>query len=95
MAQRRSRGGRVIEGLLGRHGNDDRVLVFTHGGILAFMIASLLGTGRTWGLGARNTGIFDFSLDLERWSLDDDLLHNSGLWRISRFNDASHVSSVH
>ncbi|MCH9010846.1 MAG: histidine phosphatase family protein [Chloroflexi bacterium] len=94
LAQRRSRGSRLVESLLDRHGNDDRVLVFTHGGILAFMIASLLGTDRTWGLGAQNTGIFDFSLDLERWSQDGNLLHNSALWRISRFNDASHVSSV-
>ncbi|MCH8063227.1 MAG: histidine phosphatase family protein, partial [Chloroflexi bacterium] len=95
LAQRRSRGSRVVEGLLNRHGNDDQVLVFTHGGILAFMIANLLGTGRTWGLGAQNTGIFDFSLDLERWSNDGDLLHNSALWRISRFNDASHLSALH
>ena len=94
LAQRRSRGSRLVESLLDRHGNDDRVLVFTHGGILAFMIASLLGTDRTWGLGAQNTGIFDFSLDLERWSHEGNLLHNSALWRISRFNDASHVSSV-
>ena len=94
LAQRRSRGGRVVEGLLDRHENDDRVLVFTHGGILQFMIANLLGTGRTWGMGAQNTGIFDFDLDLERWSQDGDSLHNPVHWRISRFNDASHLSAL-
>lgn len=95
LARRRSRGNSVVESLLGRHGNDDRVLVFTHGGILAHMIAKLLGTDRTWGIGAQNTGIFDFSLDLEHWSQDGDSLHNRVLWRISRFNDASHISGLH
>ncbi len=94
LAQRRSRGSRVVESLLDRHGNDDRVLVFTHGGILSFLIANLLGTDRTWGTGAHNTGIFDFSLDLERWSHDGGPLHNTTLWRISRFNDASHISTL-
>ena len=93
-AQRKSRGGRVVESLLDRRRDNDRVLVFTHGGILQHIIASLLGTGRTWGLGAHNTGIFDFSLDVERWSNDGDSLHNPILWRISRFNDASHLSTL-
>ena len=94
LAQRRSRGGRVVESLLDRRENEDQVLVFTHGGILQFMIASLLGTDRTWGIGAQNTGIFDFSLDLARWSQDGDSLHNPVLWSISRFNDASHLSAL-
>ncbi len=93
-AQRRSRGSRVVESLLDRHENSDQVLVLTHGGILQFMIANLLGTGRTWGMGAQNTGIFDFNLDLERWSQDGDSLYNPVLWRISRFNDVSHLSAL-
>ena len=94
LAQRRSRGGRVVESLLGRHGNDDQLVVFTHGGILQFMIAKLLGTGRTWGVGAQNTGIFEFSFEPESWSKDGDTLNDPVFWRITRFNDASHLPTL-
>ena len=55
------------------------------------MLAALMGTDRTWGIGALNTGVFDFDLDLERWASDGPQLHNTALWRINRFNDTSHL----
>ena len=91
LAQRRARARRVVETVIHKHGNEDVVLLFTHGGILQRMIAALMGTGRTWGMNVRNTGVFDFSLDLERWSLSGDGLLNTTHWHIRHFNDASHL----
>lgn len=90
--ERRARGRRVIETTLREHTNDDVVLIFAHGGILLHVLAALMGTYRTWGASIGNTAVFEFTVDVERWSLDGDALHNTALWRINRFNDASHLS---
>ncbi len=87
----RERARRVIETLLSRHANSDVVALFSHGGIMQRMLAELLGTDRAWGVSVRNTAIFDFTLDLERWSHDGYSRHNIFLWRINLFNDASHL----
>jgi broad specificity phosphatase PhoE len=91
--QRRVRAQRVIDRVLRRHANEDAVLLFTHGGILQHMLSCLVGAERTWGMEVRNTAIFDFSLDLERWPLDGAGRHNTFFWRINRFNDASHLGT--
>jgi broad specificity phosphatase PhoE len=90
-AERHARGLRVIETTIKRHSNDDVVMLFTHGGILQHIVAALMGTSRTWGIPVQNTGIFDFSLDTELWHQDGDGRLNHFLWRIHRFNDASHL----
>lgn len=90
--QRRARGRRVVDKLLSGHANDDVILMFTHGGIMGHMLASLMGTDRTWGLGVRNTAVFDFSVDAQRWWRNDHATyHNTELWRVHRFNDSSHL----
>ena len=91
-AERRARGRRVVDSVLSRHANDDVVLMFTHGGIMGHMLAALLDTGRTWGLGVRNTAVFELSVDAERWWHNDHATyHNTELWRVHRFNDSSHL----
>ncbi len=91
-SERRARGRRVIDTIISRHGNDDVVIMFTHGGIMAHMMAALMGTDRTWGLGVQNTAVFEISVDAERWWQNDPATyHNSALWRITRFNDSSHL----
>ena len=55
------------------------------------MLQALMDTGRTWGMTIRNTAVFDFALDIERWWVDGEVRHNTTLWRIHRFNDASHL----
>jgi len=91
-AERRARGRRVVDAILSRHANDDVVLMFTHGGIMGHMLAALMGTDRTWGLGVRNTAVFDLSVDAERWwHKDHATYHNTELWRVHRFNDSSHL----
>ena len=66
--------------------------MFTHGGIMGHMLAALMGTERTWGLGVQNTAVFDLSVDAERWWHNDHATyHNTELWRVNRFNDSSHL----
>ena len=86
-----ARAGRVVDRLISEHDNRDRVLVFSHGGILTRVIARLLGTNRLWGLSIRNTGLFEFGIDVEKWHLDGKTRTNVDLWHISRFNDARHL----
>ena len=85
----RARG--AVQRLISEHSNDDRVLVFTHGGILQHIFAVLMDSDRLWGMSARNTAVFDFTLDVERWHQDGITMTDSTLWRINRFNDASHL----
>ena len=93
--ERRARGQRVVDTILSRHANDDVVLMFTHGGIMGHILAALMGTNRTWGLGAQNTALFDLSVDAERWWRNDDATYNNTeLWRVNRFNDSSHLAQL-
>ena len=87
---RRLRSRRAISTIMRRHTNEDSVLLVTHGGILRHLLATLLGTNRIWGLAARNTALFDFSVDSESWA-EEGAEGNPSLWRINRFNDASHL----
>ena len=86
-----ARAGRVVDRLISEHENGDRVLVFSHGGILTRVIARLLGTDRLWGLSIRNTGLFEFGIDVEKWHMDGRTRTNVDLWHISRFNDGRHL----
>lgn len=90
--QRDERARRFIASVLEGHRDEDVLLLVTHGGILQYLVAALLGTGRTWGLTAGNTALFDFTLDLGRWSEDGGGLLDPGLWRINRFNDDTHLA---
>ncbi len=91
-AQRRSRARRVIDRLIEDHSNDDRILVISHGGIMQFFFAQLLGSNRIWGLSIRNTGVFDFSIDVDKWHMDGHALSNVNICRITRFNDTGHLA---
>ena len=90
-AQRSDRAQRVVDMVTGRHTDDDSVLVFSHGGIIAHIFAQFVGTNRLWGLGVRNTAVFEFAIAVERWHLDGHDLTNRSLWRINLFNDATHL----
>ena len=92
MGLRRDRARRAIEAVTQRHANSDSVLMFTHGGILQYMLAALMGTERIWGVSIGNTAVFDFTLDLERWLVDGAGLQNNCFWHIVHFNDASHLA---
>ena len=89
--ERTARAQRVVDRLIHDHGNADRVLVFTHGGIMTHVVAQLLNTERLWFLDIRNTAIFEFSIDVDAWHVQGQARTNINLWRIVRFNDASHL----
>ena len=91
LAQRRARAHRVVDAVLERHDNGDVVLLVTHGGILQHLLAELLGTARTWGSWTPNTALFEFTIDLDRWSMDGDTLLSTAFWRIERFKDTAHL----
>ena len=89
-----SAGSRVVDRVMAEHTNDDRVLVFSHGGYNAVPDSSQVtrNSKRVWGLSVRNTAMFEFTIDADRWQSDDDgETVNLSLWRINRFNDASHL----
>ena len=90
-SDRVARARRVVNKLIADHSNDDTPLVFSHGGFIGYLFAELMGANRLWGLGVKNTAMFDFSIDVERWRQDGQNLSNSMLWRIERFNDAAHL----
>ena len=91
--ERTVRAQRVVDRLVHEHDNTDRVLVFSHGGILTHIIAGLLGADRLWSLGIRNTAVFEFSIDVDKWYLDSRARANTNLWLIHRFNDVSHLEN--
>ena len=91
LKSRSNRAIRVIETLFARHANNDEVLVFSHGGILQYILAALIGTERVWGIPVHNTAVFSFTLALEHWRSGGSGLQNNFLWRIVHFNDASHL----
>ena len=92
LRERSVRAQRVVDMTIKRHTDDDVVLLFTHGGIVQYMLAALMGTDRIWGTPVGNTAVFDFTLDRERWTQGDDGLLNNLYWRIACFNDSSHLS---
>ena len=91
LAEKRERAQRVIDKLITDHNNDDHVLVVSHGGIMQFFFAQLVGSNRIWGLSVRNTGVFDFGIDVDKWHLDGHALGNVNVSRINRFNDVRHL----
>jgi broad specificity phosphatase PhoE len=91
LGQRRGRALAAVTRLIADHSNGDRVLAFTHGGIIQHLFAVLMDSQRLWGMSVRNTALFEFTLDVDRWNQNGSAITNSTLWRIIRFNDASHL----
>ena len=90
-AQKSERARRVVEWVIADHANEDSVLLVSHGGIMQYIFAQIIGTDRIWGVSVRNTGIFDFTIDVDRWRLDGQNLGNTNIRRIDLFNDATHL----
>lgn len=82
----RDRAQAFLQALLRNHGNQDQIWIVSHGGFLQYLVAAILGSDRVWGLSISPTALFEFWLDLERWSLTDQNRWNPTLWQIRRFN---------
>lgn len=92
LEERRDRGRRVVDQVLREHPNDSTLLMVSHGGILQNIVSGILGSPRVWKLAVTNTALFDFTVDAGRWHEDGGVRLDTSLWRISRFNDASHLA---
>ena len=66
-------------------------MAVSHGGILQHILSGLLGANRVWGVSIQNTAVFEFDLDVGRWSMDGEARLTSAQNRIVRFNDAAHL----
>lgn len=89
-----ARAQRVLNRLAGAHSNSDRVMLFSHGGILRHIISRMLGTDQVWALDIDNTSIFEFNVDVESWHLEPKTRTNLNMWRINRFNDTDHLDDL-
>ncbi|MEM9135805.1 MAG: histidine phosphatase family protein [Cyanobacteria bacterium P01_F01_bin.42] len=81
-----------IEDLLAQHHNRDRIWIFSHGGILQHLIASLMGCDRMWGIPIPPTGLFEFEIDLDHWNTQTDDRFAGHLFQIKRFNQTPHLA---
>ena len=88
-----ARAHQVVDRLANDHKNTDRVMLFSHGGILRHVISRLLGTDQVWALDIDNTSIFEFTVDVDDWHTDPKCRTNVKLWRIDRFNDVRHLEN--
>ncbi len=93
LEDRRRRAIRVVDTLLTRHGQGDSLFVVSHGGFIQHVVAVLMAAGRIWGFSTGNTALFDFSIDLDAWRAEETQL-SAALFRIERFNDASHLEGL-
>ena len=91
LRSRRERSERVVRTVLRDHDDDAVVLMVSHGGILRHIIPALLGTQKCWAIDIGNTAVFGFEVASTRWDESGDALLDPELWRIDRFNDASHL----
>lgn len=93
LIQVRDRAKGFVESLLNQHIDSHRIWIITHGGLLPYLIAALLGCDRVWGLEIPPTALFEFWLDRDRWPHQDENLANNTLWQIRRFNDLKHLKT--
>lgn len=93
-ADRAARGLRVVETLIERHADGDRVVLFTHGGMLQHILAALLGTRRTWGFAAGNTAIFELEIDRGAWCNEHAAGTGVSSFKVLAFNDTAHLATA-
>lgn len=77
-----------------QHSNGDCLWVVSHGGFLSHLVSELLGCDRTWGCAIAPTGLFEFELDLSRWTQGPENRFNTVLWKINRFNSTEHLANL-
>jgi broad specificity phosphatase PhoE len=94
LGQARDRVERLVEYLLRRHRNGERLWLVSHGWIMQQLIAALIGSDRSWRIPIKNTAYFEFWIDQSRWHRQDENCLNTELWQIVRFNDVSHLQTA-
>ena len=87
----RKRAVNAMNFLIQGHNDDNVVSVVSHGGIMAFLLAVILGTNRVWKLKIPNTAVFEFNINPDRWVNGDSLLNKIDSFEIIKFLDVSHL----
>ncbi len=85
----RKRANKIIDFLIKGHNQLDEIVVFSHGGIMIYLIAVILGTNRIWKTKISNTSIFEFEIDSDNWTGSDNLASN---FEILKFSDLKHLN---
>lgn len=88
---RRCRGNRILQFALTQHTNDDVVVMFCHAGIIQHTVSCIFESPKLWGIATKNTAIFEFELDLDKWSDSSRNRFNPTSWRIIKFNEQPHM----
>ncbi len=83
------RANKVIDFLIKGHNQSDEIVVFSHGGIMIYLIAVILGTNRIWKTKILNTSIFEFEIDSDNWMGSNNL---SSDFEILKFSDLNHLN---
>jgi len=89
---RRDRANRILDLALSRHSADDIVVMFCHAGIIQHTISCIFESPKLWGITTKNTAIFEFQLDANKWTDLSRERFNPTAWRILRFNEQPHLS---
>lgn len=93
----RKRAETVVDFLVKGHHEVDEIAVFTHSGLMMFLVAVIMGTDRVWSLQIPNTSLFDFRMDNHAWKGRSSIggtagrVGQNGKFEIRRFADASHL----
>ena len=89
---RRDRANRILDLALSRHSAADIVVMFCHAGIIQHTISCIFESPKLWGITTKNTAIFEFQLDANKWTDLSRERFNPTAWRILRFNEQPHLS---
>jgi broad specificity phosphatase PhoE len=94
----RKRAEKVVDFLIKGHDKNAQITVFTHSGLLMFIVAVVMGTSRIWTLRIPNTSIFDFRIDPGSWDIRNSVMQTTaavqqhfGVFDVRRFADADHL----
>ena len=87
----RRRAATVVDFLVKGHSDNDRVVVFTHSGLLMYIVSILTGMNRVWVLRIPNTGVFELILDPDKWTSGDSKEGGISKFQIKKFADVSHL----
>jgi broad specificity phosphatase PhoE len=79
---------------LQQHGDGDCLWGISHGGFLSHLVSAVLGCDRTWDCAISPTGLFEFELNLSRYSQPQTNRFNTALWKINRFNCLEHLEEL-
>jgi broad specificity phosphatase PhoE len=92
-SERRSRASLVLDIILSHSQKTDHIAMFCHANIIQQIISVLLQSPKLWGINMKNTALFEFELQPNKWNDQTRTKFNPTLWRILKFNEHPHLTS--